>query len=86
MDPRHIFSDVGVVMAPSTFRQKVLDPLGLNWKLFGGGKTPEPGEVVRPDERLSWGRTTGLGFQHVFAMFGATFVFPIVMALTRTPL
>ena len=71
----------GVGMPPSALRQKVLDPLGLNWKLFGGGRTPVPGEVVRPDERLSWGRTTGLGFQHVFAMFGATFVFPIVMGL-----
>jgi uracil-xanthine permease len=37
--------------------------------------------VVRPDERLSWGRTTGLGAQHVVAMFGATFVFPIIMGL-----
>src|SRR5690606_13166156 len=33
------------------------------------------------DERLSWGRTVGLGAQHVVAMFGATFVFPIVMGL-----
>ena len=59
----------------------VLTKLGLRWTLFGGGRTPRPGEVVRPDERLSWGRTAGLGFQHVFAMFGATFVFPIVMGL-----
>ncbi|BAJ27135.1 hypothetical protein KSE_13050 [Kitasatospora setae KM-6054] len=32
--------------------------------------------MVRPDERLSWGRTVGLGAQHVVAMFGATFVAP----------
>jgi uracil-xanthine permease len=32
-------------------------------------------------QRLSWGRTAGLGAQHVVAMFGATFVFPIVMGL-----
>ncbi len=55
--------------------------IGLGWKLHGDGKTPPPGEVVRPDERLSWGRTVGLGAQHVVAMFGATFVFPIIMGL-----
>jgi uracil-xanthine permease len=37
--------------------------------------------VVRADERLSWPRTVGIGAQHVVAMFGATFVFPIVMGL-----
>src|SRR5438045_9624053 len=53
----------------------------LGWRVVHGGKTPPPGEVVRPDERLSWPRTVGLGAQHVVAMFGATFVFPIVMGL-----
>jgi len=53
----------------------------LGWRVVHGGKTPPPGEVVRPDERLSWPRTIGLGAQHVVAMFGATFVFPIVMGL-----
>jgi len=53
----------------------------LQWRVVHGGKTPPPGEVVRPDERLSWPRTLGLGAQHVVAMFGATFVFPIVMGL-----
>jgi len=51
------------------------------WKVVYGGKTPPPGEVVRPDERLSWARTAGLGAQHVVAMFGATFVFPLIMGL-----
>ena len=51
------------------------------WKVVYDGKTPPPGAAVAPDERLSWGRTTGLGAQHVVAMFGATFVFPIVMGL-----
>lgn len=55
--------------------------LGMRWKLHGDGSTPPPGEVVGPDERLSWGRTVGLGVQHVVAMFGATFVFPVVMGL-----
>jgi len=42
---------------------------------------PAPGEAVGPRQRLSWGKTAGLGAQHVVAMFGATFVFPIVMGL-----
>jgi uracil-xanthine permease len=53
----------------------------LTWKVVYDGKTPPPGEAVAPDERLSWGRTVGLGAQHVVAMFGATFVFPIIMGL-----
>ena len=53
----------------------------FRWKIVYGGKTPPPGEVVGPGERLSWPRTVGLGAQHVVAMFGATFVFPIVMGL-----
>ncbi len=55
--------------------------LGLGWKLYGDGSAPPQGEVVKPDERLSWGRTVGLGAQHVVAMFGATFVFPLIMGL-----
>jgi uracil-xanthine permease len=43
--------------------------------------SPAPGEPVAPDERLPWGKTIGLGAQHVVAMFGATFVFPIIMGL-----
>ena len=39
------------------------------------------GQVVRPGERLSWPKTFGIGAQHVVAMFGATFVFPIIMGL-----
>ncbi|HJW58646.1 MAG TPA: solute carrier family 23 protein, partial [Actinomycetota bacterium] len=53
----------------------------LSWRVVYDGKTPPPGAVVRADERLSWPRTVGLGAQHVVAMFGATFVFPIVMGL-----
>jgi uracil-xanthine permease len=53
----------------------------FGWRVVHGGKTPPPGGVVRPDERLSWPRTVGLGAQHVVAMFGATFVFPLVMGL-----
>jgi uracil-xanthine permease len=42
---------------------------------------PAPGVAVAPQQRLGWGKTTGLGAQHVIAMFGATFVFPIIMGL-----
>src|SRR5205085_6519976 len=55
--------------------------MALGWKLVYDGKTPPPGAAVAPDERLSWGRTVGLGAQHVVAMFGATFVFPLIMGL-----
>ena len=42
---------------------------------------PAPGEAVAPNQRLAWGKTVGVGAQHVVAMFGATFVFPLVMGL-----
>ena len=51
------------------------------WTLKGDGKTLALGDVVAPHERLSWGKTIGLGAQHVVAMFGATFVFPLIMGL-----
>ncbi len=53
----------------------------FKWDVVYDGKTPPPGASVGPKERLSWGRTAGLGAQHVVAMFGATFVFPLVMGL-----
>ncbi|RLV50869.1 nitrate reductase [Nocardioides mangrovicus] len=53
----------------------------FSWEVVHDGKTPPPGQSVGPRQRLSWGRTAGLGAQHVVAMFGATFVFPIVMGL-----
>ncbi|GAA2352701.1 solute carrier family 23 protein [Saccharopolyspora halophila] len=62
-------------------RQGLGAKLGIGWKLHGDGGTPRPGEAVAPDERLSWPRTVGLGVQHVVAMFGATFVFPVLMGL-----
>src|SRR5436190_746614 len=53
----------------------------FKWDVVYDGKTAPPGAAVGPMQRLSWGRTAGLGAQHVVAMFGATFVFPIVMGL-----
>ena len=54
--------------------------LGLGWKLKDADEVAAGG-VVAPDERLGWGKTVGLGAQHVVAMFGATFVFPLIMGL-----
>jgi uracil-xanthine permease len=55
--------------------------MAFGWKLYGDGKTPPLGAAVAPDERLTWPRTIGIGAQHVVAMFGATFVFPLIMGL-----
>lgn len=48
------------------------------WSIHGDGKTVAPGEVVAPGERLTWPRTIGIGLQHIAAMFGATFLVPIL--------
>src|ERR687883_702044 len=53
----------------------------FKWDVVYGGGTPPPGAAGGPRERLSWGKTAGLGAQHVVAMFGATFVFPLIMGL-----
>ncbi|MFI6483130.1 uracil-xanthine permease family protein [Nonomuraea sp. NPDC050663] len=53
----------------------------MGWTKHGDGRHLAPGEVVKPDERLTWPRMIGFGAQHVVAMFGATFVFPLVMGL-----
>jgi NCS2 family nucleobase:cation symporter-2 len=56
----------------------------LSWKLHGNGKTITPGEVVGIDERLTWPRTIGFGVQHIAAMFGATFLVPIITGFPPT--
>ncbi|MCL8025346.1 uracil-xanthine permease family protein [Nocardioides bruguierae] len=58
--------------------------MSLGWDLHGDGKTVADGAVVRPTERLSWPRTIGLGAQHVVAMFGATFLVPIITGFPPT--
>ncbi|WP_431280160.1 uracil-xanthine permease family protein [Leifsonia poae] len=52
--------------------------MALPWKLHGDGKNVGASEVVLPGERLTWPRTIGLGAQHVVAMFGATFLVPVL--------
>ena len=56
----------------------------LSWKLHGNGKQIQPGEVVSTDERLSWPRTFGMGIQDIAAMFGATFLVPIITGFSPT--
>ncbi len=53
------------------------------WTLHGNG-TLQPGAVVAPDERLGWGKMFGLGAQHVVAMFGATFLVPLITGFPVT--
>jgi len=50
----------------------------LSWKLHGDGKSIKDGDVVKPGERLAWPLTIGVGVQHIAAMFGATFLVPII--------
>lgn len=52
--------------------------MALPWTLHGDGKNVGALEVVGPAERLTWPRMIGLGAQHVVAMFGATFLVPIL--------
>jgi uracil-xanthine permease len=52
--------------------------MSLGWTLHGDGTHLRPGDVVAPEERLSWPRTVGIGMQHVVAMFGSTFIVPVL--------
>lgn len=56
-------------------------PRVFSWTKHGDGRRIAPGAVVAPGERLSWPRTIGIGLQHVVAMFGATFLVPILTGL-----
>lgn len=54
------------------------------WTLHGDGRSVKPGDVVAPHERLTWPRTIGIGVQHVVAMFGATFLVPLLTGFSPT--
>ncbi|MTB89666.1 nitrate reductase [Aeromicrobium senzhongii] len=54
------------------------------WTLHGDGTNVKPGAIVLPEERLSWPRTIGFGAQHVVAMFGATFLVPLLTGMPPT--
>ncbi|GAA1658706.1 uracil-xanthine permease family protein [Microbacterium flavum] len=48
------------------------------WTTHGDGRTVAPGAVVKPSERLGWPATIAIGAQHIVAMFGATFLVPLL--------
>ncbi len=50
----------------------------FSWKERTGGG------VIAPNERLSWPMTVGTGIQHIAAMFGATFLVPLITHLPPT--
>ena len=54
------------------------------WKLHGDGSSVAPDAIVLPEERLSWTKTVGFGAQHVVAMFGATFLVPLITGFPPT--
>ncbi len=65
----------------------------LPWTLHDPTVTREAGAhddtasseaIVMPGERLTWPRTIGLGSQHVVAMFGATFLVPLLTGFPPT--
>ncbi|HQV16940.1 MAG TPA: solute carrier family 23 protein, partial [Gordonia sp. (in: high G+C Gram-positive bacteria)] len=45
---------------------------------FFGWTKVDQGAVIAPDQRLSWPRTVSIGLQHIVAMFGATFLVPVL--------
>nr|WP_070380672.1 solute carrier family 23 protein [Rhodococcus sp. WMMA185] len=56
----------------------------FGWTVHGDGRRIIDGEVVAPDERLTWPRTVGIGMQHVIAMFGATLLVPTITGFPVT--
>jgi len=58
--------------------------MSMTWKQHGDGKTVAADAIVLPEERLSWPKTIGFGAQHVVAMFGATFLVPLLTGFPPT--
>lgn len=56
-------------------------PMAIAWRRQDAGAR----RGSRADERLTWVRTAGIGAQHVIAMFGATFLVPILTGFDRPP-
>ncbi|MFT4231820.1 MAG: solute carrier family 23 protein [Leucobacter sp.] len=58
--------------------------MAVPWKLHGDGKRVSSDAIVLPEERMTWPRTIGFGAQHVVAMFGATFLVPLITGFSPT--
>ena len=56
----------------------------MTWNRHGDGKRVQADAIVLPEERLSWPKTIGFGAQHVVAMFGATFLVPLITGFSPT--
>lgn len=56
----------------------------MRWKIHGDGNVVSQDDIVLPEERLTWFKTIGFGAQHVVAMFGATFLVPIITGFSPT--
>jgi uracil-xanthine permease len=54
------------------------------WTVHGDGRHVGPTDVVAPEERLAWPQTIGIGMQHIVAMFGATFLVPVLTGFPPT--
>jgi putative pyrimidine permease RutG len=60
--------------------QQQFDPRAIqDWFLDLFSWREKRSGMIAPDERLPWGETIAMGFQHVLAMFGATVLAPILM-------
>ena len=68
---------------PSLRQKQYGDHMSI-WTVHGDGRTVATDGVVAPDQRLSWPRTIGIGAQHIAAMFGATFLVPILTGFPAT--
>lgn len=46
--------------------------------VFTGWERVSTTDIVGPKQRLSWPKTLAIGAQHIVAMFGATFLVPVI--------
>jgi uracil-xanthine permease len=51
------------------------------WSVHGDGRRVADGELIGPQERLSWPLMIGFGAQHVAAMISATILVPVAVGL-----
>ncbi|GAA4026375.1 solute carrier family 23 protein [Allokutzneria multivorans] len=54
------------------------------WTVHGDGRHLADGDIVAPNERLTWPRTISFGFQHAVTMFGGTLLVPLLTGLPPT--
>ena len=83
-EPSHLrLPLITLYQSPSPLTRKDID-VSFKLEAAWGCKSISSGEVVSTDERLTWPRTIGVGLQHIAAMFGATFLVPIITGFPPT--